>query len=281
METCALASDYVCNCTDGFIGKNCTEVVSRITKCVHVHGQMLSNIYNSSLIYHIFFLSFLYGFTTILVGVGAILFYLAHYMYILHTQIISNEITRESDGVDNTATWSFYPSVLWNTVYGLFGYTNYTENKAPISPSKLPIWPTSANRTHLNDSTDVYVCSTTKTSCILYCVDLRWFVFHACIYLLPRLTKYIYSLNNRFTKYYSLPYNPFKFVFPGRNAQRRHLSHGHRHYRSSDRYRIAGHCWHRVDSLPDDGSQQTCHSRHLQSERARILQPTTRNGQRT
>lgn len=47
METCTLEPDYLCNCTDGFIGKNCTEVVSFILVALQwiiLHSRTLQSV---------------------------------------------------------------------------------------------------------------------------------------------------------------------------------------------------------------------------------------------
>lgn len=57
MEACALEPDYNCNCTDGFIGKNCTEVVSNHEFMIKF---ILVNDFNELFFYPSFFLSSLY-----------------------------------------------------------------------------------------------------------------------------------------------------------------------------------------------------------------------------
>lgn len=74
----------------------------------------------------------------------------------------------ESDEESNS--WRFYTLVLWNSVYGLFGYNTEIYKNAPPSQSFISSSNTSRSltpnetRNYLNSSSNVYVCSTNNSS---------------------------------------------------------------------------------------------------------------------
>lgn len=68
--------------------------------------------------------------------------------------------------------------------------------------------------------------------------------------------------------------------FPvGHHQSGGHHAVGHRDHRGADRRGGAGDRRHRADRVPDDGAQQARHTRHLQPERAGVLQSAAGDGQ--